>query len=480
MKYAILLLIIPLLLACSLQAQPPVTSTSDSVVIRLHPEYNNVSRFHRRLFGENYRKEWAVAVKLPVIQLSQIQGGLTVLRRGGGMQTLSLRLEDKSGKEWVLRSLEKNPEVILPPQLRQTFARDWLQDAMSAQHPYAALMIPVIAHAVNVPHASPLVGVVAADTALGTHTPQFANKANLLEEREPLGNSDNTEELLEELNSDNDNSYDVKLFIRARLLDLLLSDWDRHADQWRWVDTLKGEGKFYVAVPRDRDQALYVNEGLFPTIAAQPAIAPTLQGFDKKIKHVKYSLYKSNFLNPYPASHVSFDEWMAITHAFVNAVTDSVLEAALLRLPPEIYQIRHQQLLQTLKSRRQHIPEAMSDFYRFINRVVDVRVSDKHEWVDIKGTDNKALLVTVLKKSKEGELGDTLMTHLFQPAITKELRLFLADGWDSVTINNATSPINIRIVGGQGHKAYDVLQAKKKIKLYGELTIQVLPESNQG
>lgn len=71
-----------------------------------------------------------------------------------------MRLKDKSGKEWVLRSVEKYPEVLLPQGLRQTFAKDILKDNMSAQHPFGALVVPTLAKAVDVPHSTPIIGWV--------------------------------------------------------------------------------------------------------------------------------------------------------------------------------------------------------------------------------------------------------------------------------------------------------------------------------
>jgi len=149
---------------------------------------------------------------------------------------LSLRLKDKEGKEWVLRTIEKNPEVLLPEALRGTFVKNVVIDAMSAQNPYSPLIVPVIADAVNVKHANPIIGYVAPDKQLGIYQKTFVNRLCLMEEREPTGNSDNTAKMLSELNKDNDNSIDTGSFFRARMLDLYLGDWDRHEDQWRWYD----------------------------------------------------------------------------------------------------------------------------------------------------------------------------------------------------------------------------------------------------
>ncbi len=117
------------------QAQYIQDSFPDSLNGTAHKGFDDVSKWHRFFFGENYRKEWSAVTRLPVIHLSSFRGGLKAIKEGGGRQTHSLRLKDKTGMEWVLRSVEKYPDDILPDQLKQTFVSDIVTDAMSAQHP---------------------------------------------------------------------------------------------------------------------------------------------------------------------------------------------------------------------------------------------------------------------------------------------------------------------------------------------------------
>jgi hypothetical protein len=154
-------------------AQTVQSNFPDSLTGTAHKGFNGVSKWHRFFFGENYRKEWSAATKLPVIHLSSFRGGLVAIRQGGGNQTHSLRLRDKSGMEWVLRSVEKYPDAILPTELKETFIRDIVTDAMSAQHPYSALVVPPIANVAGVPHAHPIIGIVAPDIVLGTYAKTF-------------------------------------------------------------------------------------------------------------------------------------------------------------------------------------------------------------------------------------------------------------------------------------------------------------------
>ena len=116
---------------------------------------------------------------------------------------------------------------------------------MSAQHPFSALVVPELAKAGGVYHSNPIIGWVSPDANLGDYSSTFANTLCLLEEREPLGDSDNTTKMFKKLDEDNDNTYDSKLMLRARALDVLIGDWDRHEDQWRFFPEKTEKGKKY-------------------------------------------------------------------------------------------------------------------------------------------------------------------------------------------------------------------------------------------
>ncbi|MBD1394819.1 BamA/TamA family outer membrane protein [Mucilaginibacter glaciei] len=469
-----LLLVFASLLSRAQQLQPFAQATfKDSTIIKVHPVYNNVGSFHRWLFGANYRKEWATPVKLPIIKISELYGGLTPVKEGGGMQSKSLRLVDKSGREWVLRSVEKTPDKLLPLPLQNTFAVDWINDALSGQHPYSALVVPPLAAAANVPHANPVIGVVADDNALGEYRKAFAGTVCLLEEREPTGKSDNTEKTLANLAKDYDNRLDGKAILSARMLDMLLGDWDRHEDQWRWQEEKTGKGqKLYTGVPRDRDQVFHLEEGLLPDFAALSFINPLLGDFKADIPTAKYWLAKTRFVNPLPDAQMSYAEWMKIVNEFTAAETDAVLEEGLRRLPKEVYGFRHNELLNKLKRRRDQIPRAMSDYYHFIYRIVDLRATNKDEQITITGKTNGSLHVAI-NKFKNKQVGDTLFSLTYNPDITQELRLYTGDGDDHIVINSNRSPIKIRIVGGKGNNTYNVLSANKAVSIYDDKATKI-------
>ncbi|MFD0940775.1 BamA/TamA family outer membrane protein [Pedobacter boryungensis] len=440
---------------------------ADSISVKVHPSYDSVGKFHRFLFGENYRKDYAQETKVPVLRISEIKGGLTPTQLGGGNQSHSLRLKDKSGKEWVLRSVEKFPEVLLPQGLRETFAKDIVKDNMSAQHPFGALVVPTIADAVNVPHSTPIIGWVSPDVNLGDYSALFANTLCLLEEREPLGDSDNTAKMFKKLDDDNDNTYDGELLLRARALDVMLGDWDRHEDQWRWKPEKTEKGAKYLAVPRDRDMVFYSTDGFIQRYAQSSSLLPMMQGFERNIKNINWFLWEGRAMNSRLMSQFTEAEWDKIVQDFCAKLTDDVFEKALKKLPEPSYSLRHDQFLKQFQERRAALPKLMNEYYHFFNRIVDIQASNKNEKIVITDSANQYLKVQINKISKEGNIKEEIFSRNFDPEITKEIRLYTKDGNDSLLLDNKTSNIKLRVIAGAGKKVYDVPNSSRTVQLFG-------------
>ncbi len=66
-------------------------------------------KFKRFWLGNNYREEWITPVEIPVFDFRNENGKMKIVEIGGNFQTRTLRLKDEPGKEWVLRSIDKDP-----------------------------------------------------------------------------------------------------------------------------------------------------------------------------------------------------------------------------------------------------------------------------------------------------------------------------------------------------------------------------------
>src|SRR5215204_6327781 len=183
MKSLFLLFSFPLFVLAQDRVHPAVSITiTDSVTTFASSQYEPNSFLRRIFMGNNYRTVWRQEVTVPVFHFSQ--SGFTIKELGGGMQTKSLHLADRSGKEWSLRTVDKDVSNAVVP-IESPILRKASQDLISAAFPYAAPIVGELAHAAGVIAARPRVFYVADDPALGNFRPIFANTVCTLEERDP-------------------------------------------------------------------------------------------------------------------------------------------------------------------------------------------------------------------------------------------------------------------------------------------------------
>jgi len=432
---------------------------NDSVKVAIEPEYNQASGTHRFFLGDNYRNLWAAPVKFRVFRLEDEKGGLKILQKGGGLQTLSLRLQDSSGQQWVLRTVQKYPERGLPPRLRPTVAKDILQDQVSAAHPFAALTVPPLAEALDIPHSNPQLVYVKDDPALGQYAKDFANKVFLFEEREPLDaeKTDNTEKVQRKLKEDNDNYVDQKTVLRARLLDMLMGDWDRHEDQWRWEKTDEGKGNKYEPVPRDRDQVYYRTSGVFPWIVSHQWLKSKFQGYSDEIRDIEGWNFNARYFDRYFLNGLSEDDWREQVTYIQKTLTDSLITTAVKRMPDTIFKLSGPAIIAKMKGRRDKLMHQALEYYRFISIYVDVPASDKNDQFGIKEQKDGDVEVTIKKIKKDGDAGKVTYHRVFKPGVTKEVRLYGFDGSDVFSVTgNSPSKIKVRMLGGNGIDSFYV------------------------
>jgi hypothetical protein len=426
----------------------------DSITVAIAPEYNDVSAFHRFFLGESYRKLWATPVKMRIADLRKEKGGLKVVKLGGGMQTRSLRMVDPTGREWALRTIQKYPEQGLPAGLKATIAKDIVQDQVSTNHPFAALVVPDLANALGLAYATPELIYVGDDPALGEYQKQFANAAYLLEPRSPFEeDTDNTIKVQKKIQEDNDTRADQHLMLRARMLDFLLGDWDRHEDNWRWLekkDKAKGETT-YIPVPKDRDKVFYKTSGVFPWILNHQWLKTHLQPYSENIRDVDHWSFNERYLDRYFLNEMDQKDWNDAAVFVQSKLTPEVIDKALRRMPDTIYKLNGAELARNFSSRLQKLDSLTQHYYRFLSTNVDIPASDKKEYFDIENRDNGDVGIMVYNLNKEGKKGRLVYDRSFQSSVTKEVRLFGIDGDDVFDVKGKyKSPIKVRLIGGAG------------------------------
>jgi hypothetical protein len=137
---------------------------------------------------------------------------------------------------------------------------------------------------------------------------------------------------------------------------------------------------------------------------------------------------------------------MRAANKLQQALTDSVIYNSVKELPPEIFKISGEQIIQTLKSRRKYISSYAKQYYYFLSKQVDVIGSEKSEYFSIQ-TSGDSTNVSVYRLNDGVKENQPFYNRTFYPVETKNIYIYGIDGNDVFKIDGANS-IQINIIGG--------------------------------
>ncbi len=431
----------------------------DTVNVAASDKYVDPTSIQKWAVGQNYRDEWGTLVNMRVFHLRKEKGGLKITGLGGGKNSKSLKLVDPKGGEWTLRTIDKEPAKAIPEMYRKAIGEQIIVDLGSAAHPYGALVVPDIAASLNIVVAKPEVLFVPDDPALGVYRPLFGNSVCMLESQDPMpdgSDSKSTGKLLQKMVEDNDHRADQKSVLKARLMDMLIADWDRHFDQWKWGTRDTGRGRIYYPIPKDRDQALAYSDGFIVKYASGNTL-PFLKGFRHTISKINWLNWTARDFDRAFLNQLSAVEWKEMIEVFQKNLTDSVLDKAVQRFPAQIYAEDGKVITEKLKSRRDQMMKEGMKYYHFLSHYVNIVGSNKREYFRISREPDDRLKVAVYERRNDMDTAYRLYQRTFDLKDTKELRLYGLNGNDLfVTDADVRSRIKIRIIGGRGNDTFDI------------------------
>jgi len=439
--------------------EDPFLKYKDTTTKAITPEFYQIKGLRKVFMGENYRKEWGTPVNMRVFNVNKEKGGFKPDGLGSGIQTLTLKLKDAHGKDWVLRSVNKNPGQTIPETFRGNFAKNLLNEIKSASYPYGSLIVPGLTKPLGLMAPEPELFFVPDDPALLAYRELFANKVCMLEKKDPTfdgSEAHSTAKIFNDMIDDNDHRAVQQDVLRARILDMLIGDYDRHFDQWRWDTQDTGKGKIYYPIPRDRDQAFFYSSGFLMRLISRKNL-PFLKGYRYNIPQPSWLAYSARDFDRIFLTEMDKKEWKTEIATVQTKLTDTVIRNAVNRLPPEIFRIHGEKIISKMISRRNQIDAAAMTYYRFLSRKVNVIGSNGKEYFKVSNAPNGMLQVKVYAKGKGYDTSFVMYDRVFDPVITKEIRLYGLNDKDYFEVeDSATSRIKLRIIGGGEADTFDI------------------------
>ena len=464
---------------------PSQNITSKKASIYTQKEVNK-SKTYRYLWGERYRKYFGTEVNAPTVDLDTLFGGLKPIRKGGGHQSKSLRLEDKKGSEYVMRALRKNAvqylqavafkDQYIEGQFDDTATENLLSDVFTGSHPYAPFTIGRLSDAIGVYHTNPVLYYIPKQNSLKHFNDEFGDELYMIEERAASSHGDkasfgysntviSTDDLLMFLNKSEDHILDEAAYIKARLFDMLIGDWDRHEDQWRWAAFKEKKKTIYRPIPRDRDQAfsIFGDGALLNTVTKLVPTLRLMQSYTEELESPKWFN-----LEPYPLDMVLISKsdknvWDQQAAIIQRNITDAVIDDAFTNFPDEVQDKTISEIKRKLIGRRKNLQKISDSYFSHINKFQVIRGTQKNDWFDIERLPNGQTTITA-STIKKGKKNRVFHQRTYNRTETKEIWIYGLDEEDVFIVKgDGDDLIKIRIIGGQNNDKYTILNGKKVI-----------------
>ncbi|WP_323028303.1 metallophosphoesterase [Gelidibacter japonicus] len=462
--------------------------SQDSILASIYSEEETTkSNFYKFLWGERYRKYFSTPVKAKVVYLDTLMGGLTPFRKGGGTQSKTLHLKTEDGTRYVMRAARKNASQYIQASafkdqyvegyFENTASEALIADVFTGSYPYAPFIVASLSKSLSIPHLNPYLYYIPKQEALGNYNQEYGDELYILEEHASkghphlasgnfTGNIISTTDFLLEIHSDESKVVDEKSYIKARLFDMLIGDWDRHQDQWRWLEFKEDDKIIYKPLPRDRDQAFSkMSDGIMLGVSIHLIpVAKLLRKYSSDLKDVKGFNIEPFPLDMALITQSNKEVWDQQVAELQHDLTDEVIDKAFNTVPKEVQGETIESIKQLLKGRKNNLQSISDAYYKLINEYAVLVATNKEDYIKINGLENGNVEVSMFRK-KGDSITDEFHNRTYSPDLTKEIWIYgLADD-DTFKITGEVKNIKIRITGGQNNDEY-IVENGKNIKIY--------------
>ena len=462
---AIWMLVIPLGPTLSATAQEPVPlQTTGARTVVAGAKYS-AGGLHRLMLGNGYRDLWTLPVEVPVLDMGRTAGGLTASFRVGGAQTKGLALRGADGKSYTFRAVDKDPSQVLPPELLGTPFEELVQDQISASMPGASVVALPLAAAAGVLQVQDHLVLLPDDARLGDFRGEYAGLLGTFSEYPQAGVDGapgtfgavevlDGRDMLERITAGHDDRVDAEAYLRARLVDLVLGDWDRHINQWRFARIPGHSG--WQTVPEDRDQAFSRYEGVVIGMARDRE--PKFDRFDSEYAPLEGLAWNAREVDRRLLTGLSIDAYRRLAREIQESLDNEVIARAVQQMPDSYREARGAELEHAIRARRDNLPGEAVRFYEFLAPEVDIRSTNEAETVLVELHDGGDVSVTITDFVPGNGGCDTpgpsepFLYRRFHPEETTDVRLYLGGGEDRVLVRGDKSDrIKVRVIGGAGN-----------------------------
>ena len=412
---------------------PPITR--DTMTVVPGPQFSTTSWVRwlaTPLFGSRYRELWRTPITLPILDIHATGGGLAVSGVGTGIEAGVLYLVAVDGTHWAFWPVDRTDPRALPTVVPSNVSQGLIIDLTSGRNPAGPLVASALAEAAGVPNHAAWLVVLPADSTLGSNARAYAGKPGYLMRNDPIALADSLGPVgpgavvtslaaLHRVLTNASERMDAHAALEALLFNAFIANLNPGFLDWRWEAVAAEQGIAWRPLGLFRETALARYDGIV-TYLSRP-VMPDLANFGPKYPHNLTGTPDQASAYRFLLGSLGRPAWDSAAGALQRQLTDSVIAAAVRRMPVPYQALIGDDLAATLRRRRDNLPRAVAHMFSSVRDEADVHATRGSDRVSAEWTTPDSLSLRI---------GTNVQRYSGKE--TRELTLYLLGGTDTVTV----------------------------------------------
>lgn len=394
------------------------------------------TQFYHFLWGRHYKKDFSVPVSAWNFA-GQIEGNKALFR--GKQYRLEPLSVDSLG---YFKTFSEFNELYQQEDFEGTFAQKMIADAYTLHYPFAFEIANEMAKNLQLS---------------AFDLPYFEHGKQLYKALPEEPNLISTDSLITLLQSDYKYKINSELYVRSRLLDMLIGNSSRVSHDYFWRAKKQHSEVIFTPIVVDRGFSFLKKDGLFFNFMLKSIGVDFADNYYKDKLNVK-SLNRHNYATDVVlASTISPEVWVEQARFMREILSKDVLEGIFNELPI----LANLELLEALEFRLQSLEGIAEDYANFLQRKIILFGSNQDDTFVI----NQTLLYTEIEfKSATGQ--EVIFKKQYSNRKTKEIWLYGFSGNDVYRLQNSSdNGVLIRIIDKNASN-FEMNEAQSNLRIY--------------
>ncbi|MFT3993685.1 MAG: hypothetical protein QM660_05215 [Dysgonomonas sp.] len=421
--------------------------------------------FYNKVWGTHYRELYSRPIRVPQTTLDTLYGGLELVRQAPRMY--GLLMQDNHNTLYLVRPisgattfLESSffKSVYNSKDFNNTYLGDFIKDAYTITHPYAFITTNQLAGKIGLNAYDPRIYYLPPNSTNDTivdgsciHDQMVSvyNLENLTMESKIIS----TEQLLTNLQKDKSIKVDQDLYIRERLFDILVGDWNKISENWRWQEELRNDSTIYIPLVVDRSHAFSRVDGLFFKGVLGMFDLKCIENYDYKISDLRRFNKFGFALDVALTGESSESVWVEQANYIKQHLTKQLIDQSFRLLPPEVQGVETELIKRKFKSRLDVLDKTAKSYYRVLKKTPVIIATNSDDYIDVNRFDRRNGEINIYNQTR-----DTLRYNTQYNKSTDEIWIYGLEGNDhfSVTGTSSIQSTPLVLIGGRNVSDYNL------------------------